>query len=59
MEDADAAAAAAARIGFPVVLKTAVAAHKSDVGGVVLGLAIGARRAPRRTPSWPAGSGRP
>ena len=46
VEDADAAAAAAARIGFPVVLKTAVAAHKSDVGGVVLGLA--SERAVRR-----------
>lgn len=37
----DAAVAAAARIGFPVALKTAMPgiAHKSDVGGVVLGLA--------------------
>ncbi len=35
------AVAAAARIGFPVVLKTAMPgiAHKSDVGGVALGLA--------------------
>lgn len=40
-DDADAAAAAATQIGFPVVLKvdTAAASHKSDVGGVVLGLA--------------------
>lgn len=30
--------AAAARIGYPVVLKTAGTQHKSDVGGVVLGL---------------------
>jgi succinyl-CoA synthetase beta subunit len=36
--DADAAATAAASLGFPVVLKTASAAHKSDVGGVRLGL---------------------
>jgi acyl-CoA synthetase (NDP forming) len=36
----EAAAAAAARIGYPVVLKTAdpSIAHKSDVGGVILGL---------------------
>jgi acyl-CoA synthetase (NDP forming) len=34
------AAAAAARIGFPVALKTAAAfGHKSEAGGVVLGLA--------------------
>jgi acyl-CoA synthetase (NDP forming) len=31
--------AAAAGIGYPVALKTVAAAHKSDVGGVVLGLA--------------------
>jgi acyl-CoA synthetase (NDP forming) len=39
--DADAAAAAAADLGYPVVLKTDEpgVAHKSDVGGVVLGLA--------------------
>lgn len=38
---ADEAVAAAARIGYPVALKTAMPgiAHKSDVGGVVLGLA--------------------
>jgi acyl-CoA synthetase (NDP forming) len=37
---ADEAVAAAERIGFPVVLKTddPAVAHKSDVGGVVLGL---------------------
>lgn len=34
----DAAVAAAARIGYPVVLKTATQAHKSDVAGVVLDL---------------------
>jgi acyl-CoA synthetase (NDP forming) len=41
---ADEAAAAAARIGFPVVLKVISAdiVHKSDAGGVVLGLADGA-----------------
>jgi acetate---CoA ligase (ADP-forming) len=33
------ALAAAAEIGYPVVLKTAGVAHKSDVGGVRLGLA--------------------
>jgi acyl-CoA synthetase (NDP forming) len=38
-DDAHAAVAGALRIGFPVVLKTAEAGHKSDVGGVVLGLA--------------------
>jgi acetyltransferase len=38
--DADAAVAAAERIGFPVVLKilSPDISHKSDVGGVVLGL---------------------
>ena len=38
---ADEAASIAAEIGFPVVLKVVSAdiAHKSDVGGVVLGLA--------------------
>ncbi|CAN5546522.1 acetate--CoA ligase family protein [soil metagenome] len=34
----DATLAAAAAIGYPVALKTLGAAHKSDVGGVVLGL---------------------
>ncbi|VEG51456.1 acetyl-CoA synthetase, putative [Mycolicibacterium aurum] len=35
---ADEAVAAAHAIGYPVVLKTAAALHKSDVGGVVLGI---------------------
>jgi acetate---CoA ligase (ADP-forming) len=35
---ADAAVAAAARIGFPVVLKALGLLHKSDAGGVILGL---------------------
>ena len=33
------AAAAAAELGYPVVLKALGALHKSDAGGVVLGLA--------------------
>src|SRR5581483_5929357 len=37
--DADAARAAAAELGYPVVLKSLRAVHKSDAGGVVLGLA--------------------
>lgn len=36
--DADAAADAAASLGFPVVVKALGVAHKSDVGGVHLGL---------------------
>lgn len=36
--DADAAARAAAELGYPVVLKALGALHKSDGGGVVLGL---------------------
>ncbi len=36
--DVDEAVAAAERIGFPVVLKALGLAHKSDVGGVKLGL---------------------
>ena len=36
--DADAAVAAAERVGFPVVLKALGVLHKSDAGGVVLGL---------------------
>jgi acyl-CoA synthetase (NDP forming) len=38
--DRDAAAAAAARIGYPVVLKAQAAglAHKSDAGGVIVGI---------------------
>lgn len=41
VEDAEAAVAAAEEIGFPVALKTAAPgmAHKSDVGGVRLGVA--------------------
>ncbi|MEE8534081.1 MAG: acetate--CoA ligase family protein [Alphaproteobacteria bacterium] len=41
VEDRDAALAAAAALGFPVAVKTAMPGidHKSDVGGVVLGLA--------------------
>jgi acyl-CoA synthetase (NDP forming) len=41
VEDAEAAVAAAEEIGFPVALKTAAPgmAHKSDVGGVRLGIA--------------------
>ena len=35
-DSADGAVAAAAAIGYPVALKTVGAAHKSDVGGVVL-----------------------
>ena len=40
MQDADAAVAAADAIGYPVVLKIASPdiAHKSDIGGVILGL---------------------
>jgi acetate---CoA ligase (ADP-forming) len=40
VDGAEAAVAAARRVGFPVVLKTDApgVAHKSDVGGVVLGL---------------------
>jgi acyl-CoA synthetase (NDP forming) len=42
-ENAEAAVAAAKDLGFPVVLKTAMAGilHKSDVGGVKLGLGDG------------------
>jgi acyl-CoA synthetase (NDP forming) len=36
--DADEAAAAAARVGYPVALKALGRLHKSDAGGVVLGL---------------------
>ena len=47
-DSGDAALAAAGKIGYPVVLKTAEpgVAHKSDAGGVVLGIrdAAGARR---------------
>jgi acyl-CoA synthetase (NDP forming) len=37
--DVDTALAAAARIGYPVALKALGAEHKSDAGGVVLGIA--------------------
>jgi acyl-CoA synthetase (NDP forming) len=39
VESADAAVAAAAAIGYPVVLKALGAAHKSDAGGVRLAIA--------------------
>lgn len=41
VQDVDAAVSAADEMGYPVVMKTAVAGilHKSDVGGVVLNLA--------------------
>ncbi|MER8435930.1 acetate--CoA ligase family protein [Mesorhizobium sp. M1312] len=38
-DDADEAAAAAAKIGYPVVLKALGSLHKSDAGAVVLGIA--------------------
>ena len=49
VESAAAALAAARELGFPVVLKTAMPGilHKSDVGGVKLGLADAATRAKR------------
>ncbi len=37
-DDVDAACDAAAQIGYPVAMKTAGAQHKSDVGGVRLGI---------------------
>ncbi|HZC13997.1 MAG TPA: acetate--CoA ligase family protein, partial [Thermoleophilaceae bacterium] len=39
--DIDGVLDAAGRLGYPVALKTAAAAHKTDVGGVVLGLEDG------------------
>lgn len=36
--DLDEVLASAVRFGYPVALKTAVASHKTDVGGVVLGV---------------------
>lgn len=39
VESADEASAAAATVGYPVVLKTAAVSHKSDVDGVRPGLA--------------------
>ncbi len=38
MHDRNAALAAATELGYPVVLKALGALHKSDAGGVVLGL---------------------
>jgi succinyl-CoA synthetase beta subunit len=38
VQSSDEAVAAAAEIGYPVVLKSLAALHKSDAGGVVLGL---------------------
>lgn len=38
-ENLDGALEAAAAVGYPVALKTAAGAHKTEVGGVVLGLA--------------------
>ena len=38
VHDLDEALAAASSIGYPVVLKTVAAEHKSDVGGVALGI---------------------
>jgi acyl-CoA synthetase (NDP forming) len=38
VRDADSAIAAAERLGYPVVLKALATEHKSDAGGVVLGL---------------------
>ena len=70
VEDAEAAMAAAEEIGFPVALKTAAPgmAHKSDVGGVRLGVAdapalvlaygdLAARLGPRVTVAAMAPSG--
>jgi succinyl-CoA synthetase beta subunit len=37
-EGLDAALASAGRMGYPVVLKTAAASHKTDLGGVKLGI---------------------
>ena len=53
VHDRSAALAAAAELGYPVVLKALGALHKSDAGGVVLGLRDAQRarrggRAPRR-----------
>ena len=49
--------AAADATGYPVALKTAGALHKSDVGGVALGLAD-ERRCASRTLRWRSRSGR-
>ena len=53
VDSADAAVVAAHEIGYPVVMKTAAAlAHKSDVGGVVLGVADD-DRCVRTMRGWP------
>lgn len=39
VDDIDSALSAAGSLGYPVVLKTRASEHKSDVGGVVLGIA--------------------
>lgn len=39
VDDLDGAIAAAGSLGYPVVLKTTTADHKSDIGGVVVGIA--------------------
>ncbi|NUR73111.1 MAG: CoA-binding protein [Hamadaea sp.] len=56
VRDADEAVAAAERIGYPVVLKVLGRAHKSDDGGVVLGLRTAAEvtAAFGRVPASPA-----
>ncbi len=55
---ADEAVAAAGRIGYPVVLKALGAEHKSDGGGVVLGLGDARRRWPPRSPTSRRGCAR-
>lgn len=51
------ALAAAAEIGYPVVLKTEGIAHKSEVGGVRLGLALGLVRDAALGPLLVVGAG--
>ena len=57
---ADEAVAAAAELGWPVVLKTAAPGvqHKSDVGGVIVGVVDEEAHARARTLTWPRGSAR-
>ena len=57
---ADEAVAAAAELGWPVVLKTAAPGvqHKSDVGGVVVGVADDEALRATPTGTWPRGSAR-
>ena len=50
-----AAAAAADRIGYPVVVKIDNVAHKARVGGVALNLADASPGAGRRPSGWAAG----